>query len=122
MAAAALLSPRQRSGYEKDTYRLPTYVTSASTFAELRAEYEDTASYDVAADTDLCRRFIVACRLLLVRLQSRSKHGDAEVEMDPELISSQLDDAKAWLAGNDSTASTGGTPGLVRQLKVEGFR
>lgn len=101
---------------------MPTYVDSASTFAELRAEYEDTASYDVASDADLCRRFIVACRLLLVRLQSKSKHGDAEVEMDPTLIQGQLEEAKAWLSGNDATASVSTTPGSVRQLKVENFR
>lgn len=101
---------------------MPTYVTSYSTFDELKAEYKDTSSYDVASDVDLCKRFIVACRLLLVDLQSRAKHGNAEVEMDPSLIAAQLEEAKSWLAANDTTATTTANVGGVRALGVAAFR
>lgn len=101
---------------------MPTYVDSTSTWDELKAEYKDTSSYDVAADTDLCRRFIVACRLLLVDMQSRAKNGQVEAEMDPALIAEQLAEAKDWLAGNDATASVAVNVGGVRALGVETFR
>lgn len=101
---------------------MPTYVDSDSTFTELKAEYKDSASYDVAGDADLCKRFIVACRLLLADIQSRAKHGDAEVEMDPQIIADELAAAKKWLAGNDPTATSATNVGGVRALGVEAFR
>lgn len=101
---------------------MPVYVDSDSTFEELKAEYKNTSSYDVAGDVDLCKRFIVACRLLLVDLQSRAKHGGAEVEMDPSLIADQLDEAKSWLAGNDATATTTANVGGARVFGAENWR
>jgi len=101
---------------------LPTYMTSAHSWVEVCAEYEDCASYDVAADTDLCKRFIVAGRILLRRVQTRAKNGGGEVEMDPAQISAELKKAEAWLAGNDATATTAANSGGVRALGVEAFR
>lgn len=101
---------------------MPTYVDSSATWEEVCAEYEDCASYDVAADTDLCKRFIVAGRILLRRLQTRSKHGGGEVEMDPAQVSAELKKAEAWLAGNDAAAAPSVNVGGVRALGVETFR
>lgn len=101
---------------------MPTYVDSNATWDEVCAEYEDCASYDVASDPDLCKRFIVAGRILLRRIQTRSKHGGGEVEMDPAQVSAELKKAEAWLAGNDATATTAANTGGVRALGVECFR
>lgn len=102
---------------------MPVYVNSDSTWDELKAEYKDTSSYDVAADSDLCKRFIVACRLLLVDMQSRAKNGQVEAEMDPALIAEQLKEAKSWLAGNDPAATVSTNIGGVRVMRTEsGYR
>lgn len=101
---------------------MPTYVDSSATWAEVCAEYEDCASYDVAADTDLCKRFIVAGRILLRRIQTRAKNGGGEVEMDPAQISAELKKAEAWLSGNDPAATVAVNTGGVRALGVETFR
>lgn len=101
---------------------MPTYVTSAHSWEEVCAEYEDCASYDVAADADLCKRFIVAARILLRRIQTRAKHGGGEVEYDPAQISAELDKAESWLAANDATSTSATNVGGVRALGVETFR
>ena len=101
---------------------MPAYVDSTATWAEVCAEYEDCASYDVAADTDLCKRFIVAGRILLRRVQTRAKNGGGEVEMDPAQISAELKKAEAWLAGNDATATTAANTGGARVFGAESWR
>lgn len=101
---------------------MPTYVTSAHSWTEVREEYEDCASYDVAGDVDLCKRFIVAARILLGRLQTVANHGGGRVEMDPVQISAELKKAESWLAGNDTTATSATNVGGVRALGVATFR
>lgn len=100
-----------------------SYVTSANSWTEICAEYEDCASYDVSGDVELCKRFIVAGRILLRRLQTEVGHGDATVKQDPAQISAEVKKAESWLAANDAAATTATVNvGGVRALGVERYR
>lgn len=101
---------------------MPTYVTSAHSWTEVREEYEDCASYDVAGDVDLCKRFIVAARILLGRLQTVANHGGGRVEMDPMQISAELDRAQAWLTTNDTLSTPSVNVGGARVFGAESWR
>ena len=96
-------------------------ITSASTLAEVAAEFEDCAGYDVSNDAALCRRFIIACRFLLQRNPTEIAHGTGRVRIEPTAIQTMLSKAEDWLETNDTT-STGGPRGYVRYAGFREFR
>ncbi|MGA2032310.1 MAG: hypothetical protein ABSG68_08655 [Thermoguttaceae bacterium] len=76
-------------------------LNSASSLDDIRAAYADNASYAEDHDTGKCRRFITACRLLLLDLPKRASHGGTsaeEVELDLEVLRGEIQHAQSWLA------------------------
>ncbi len=87
-------------------------LSSASTTAQVLAAYADNCSYEEDASTSKCQAFITAVRLLLSPAHSlkRSVHGGRggnEIELSPELLRAELQDARQWLA-NQNAADSGG--------------
>jgi len=83
-------------------------LSSTSTYAEIQAEYLDTAGYDATGDVALARRFITACRYLILLSPQRSEHGDERIEFDRDRIKDQEAAAKAFVKAN-ATVSEGGS-------------
>ena len=77
-------------------------LSSTSTLAEIQAAYDDNGSYLEDASVAKARAFVTACQLLIRRTARRSRHGPAEVEVDVEQLRSDLREARAWLATNDT--------------------
>lgn len=82
-------------------------LSSSSTFDQIVAAYADNASYIEDGSVSKCKAFITACLLLLLKLPKRSGTREADTEMNPDLIRSELDKARDWLTANDPDA--GGT-------------
>jgi len=75
-------------------------LSSASTDAQVVAEYDDTASYFESEDAALARRHVTATLILLRRMGKRSRLQDFEVELDPQILREDLRETRAWLAGH----------------------
>lgn len=96
-------------------------LSSTSTTAEIKAAYDDNASYEEDGSATKARAFITACRLLLRRLPvqvGRSGRGSEEVRLDPDLLRRQLEDAQVWLASSPDASDLGG----VRHPSFANFR
>ncbi len=73
-------------------------LSSSSSIQEIHAEYADTASYAEDGDADKCKRFMTACRLLILKTPKRTgSRATSETEYTPELFMQQLQEAKTWL-------------------------
>lgn len=83
-------------------------LSSSSTLAQVKAAYDDNASYAEDASVTKAKAFLTACRILLRRLPARSKSGDgSEVELDVALIRKELEEATSWLSQNDLSGGGG---------------
>ena len=71
-------------------------LSSASTYAQIKAAYLDNASYAENKSTAEAATFITACRMLMLN-PSRTGHGKASMEFNLEMIQKQLQEARAWL-------------------------
>jgi len=81
-------------------------LSSVSTDAQVKAAYDDNASYAEDDSITKAKAFITACRILLRRIPKRGKLGSRqEFEFDPLMIQGELNDAKAWLS---TKAAAGG--------------
>lgn len=76
-------------------------LSSFSTFAEIEAEYMDTASYHETDDASLARRFVTACRFLLLKLPKALSSEPGAVNHNPELIRDELKSAKEFIDVHD---------------------
>ena len=86
-------------------------LTSNSTDAEVRAAYENNASYDINGSVTEAADFIQACRFLLLRMPEKaglSGGTGAFSEYKRELIRDMLSESRRWLQSNqtDTTART----------------
>lgn len=72
-------------------------LTAESTFAEVRAQYEANAAYDVNGSVAEAKLFVQACRIILVRRASRSGHGGEYLDYDMAALAKQLDKAVEWI-------------------------
>jgi hypothetical protein len=91
-----------------------------STLAEVRAAYDDNASYEEERSIEKTKAFITACRILLRRMpQGAGIGGGGYISLSPSTIRDELRAAQRWLASN-ATAADGG-PG-ARAFSIEGFR
>ncbi len=95
-------------------------LDSSSTLQEILDAYADNGSYGEEGSAAKGRAFCTACRLLLLQLPKRiaSGRGGEEVELEPELIERQLQQAKQWLDVNLDSAGSGRT----RYSDFSGFR
>lgn len=83
-------------------------LTSASTYAEVTAAYEDNCSYDLHNSAAECRAFIQAARILLRRMVDEGQHGDERYRDSYLKIKGELEKAEGWWQANDSTAAAVG--------------
>jgi len=74
-------------------------LTSSSTFADVKAAYDDNASYVEDDSATKAAAFVTACRFLLRQLPKLAMQGGTnQVQMSPELIRDEMRDAHQWLA------------------------
>lgn len=74
-------------------------LTSASTLDQVIASYADNASYQEDQDPGKARAFVTACRILLLKLPSKSAHGrGGSIELSVAEVRMQLEAAQRWLA------------------------
>lgn len=71
-------------------------LTSASTFAEVLAEYKDTANYEINASAAEARRHVVAIRYLLVEMPNVSTKGSNSVGFSKSELQEQLKSAEEY--------------------------
>ncbi len=81
-------------------------LTSASTFAEVEAEYRDTAGYRLSGSASLALRHAVAIRFLLLLVPSTSTKGANTVGYSMSLLEKQLADAEAYATHAPTTGRT----------------
>lgn len=96
-------------------------LSGSSTLAQVRAAYDDNASYEEDNSVSKCKAFITACRILLHRRPTQGQFEDGLVQFDQRLIQRELEDARAWLRSSETHSKpTGG--GLVKHLRFDGWR
>jgi hypothetical protein len=99
-------------------------ITSASTLAQVQAEYENNADFESPPSPAKAQAFIVACRYLLVRLPSNMDHasgsGRRAIQRNLEVIQGELEWARAWVATNGA-AGTAASAG-ARHFSFEDLR
>lgn len=93
-------------------------LSSASTDQEVWDEYDTTASYEEDASVAYAKRFITACRILLRRSPTQITTGGQSAVFDSQAIRQALDDARDWLASNNTSANGGS----VRHLSFRDLR
>ncbi|MDB5296849.1 MAG: hypothetical protein JWO31_2832 [Phycisphaerales bacterium] len=88
-------------------------LSSASTLAQVQAEYDDACGYFVDGDAALAKRFVVACMILLRKVPAETGTREAHVRYDPARVQQGLDEARAWLRSNAAGPGTG-NPSVTR--------
>lgn len=91
-------------------------LSSSSTDQEVWNAYDDNAAYDVDSSIAKAKNFIEACRILLRRRPNRVGVGSQSVDF--ESVRQELDDAREWLALNNTSANGGS----VRHLSFRNLR
>lgn len=96
-------------------------VSSASTFAEVQAEVEDTLDYAIDQSVAKCERFIRAAGIYLVRHSEEIRKDSHSVRDDYRRIEKLLDEAQDWYAANGGNASVAGDPEVIHG-SLRGYR
>jgi len=79
----------------------------------MKAAYADNAGYDEDDSPTMAKRFITACRLLLLYLPRSASKDSEQFELNPALIGEELKAAKRWLQqADDSDGASGGYKSL----------
>jgi len=92
-------------------------LSSSSTDAEVRAAYDDNASYEEDGSLAKAKAFVTAVRFLLRRQPKRFAAGGRdgeEIELDPRVLQDQLCSAQSYVAANSSTG--------IKHVSFEDFR
>lgn len=79
--------------------------------ATARAAYFDNAGYEENNSVSECQAFVTACRKLLAVPVTRTANGARdgnELELQPDLIRLQQDDARRWLAAAIAATNNAG--------------
>lgn len=95
-------------------------LTSASTDAQVWAEFDDNADYEASGSTGMALSFRTACRYLMRRRPTEIGRGNRSITM--ESLQQLYKDAGDWLALHPSTSSTANGGSRVRYLSMENFR
>ena len=72
-------------------------LSSQSTYVQIRAAYQDNASYLEDSSAVKARAFITACRLLIRHLPAKMVKGGDELDLDTRLLADQIADAQRFL-------------------------
>jgi hypothetical protein len=91
-------------------------LTSASTDAQVRAAYDNNASYEEDGSVAKAKAFITACRILVHRLPKRIQKSQDIVDLTVTEVQAELKAARQFVA---SSASSGGG---FRHFNVEDYR
>ncbi len=98
-------------------------LSSASTDAQVFAAYDDNASYSEDASVPKAKAFLTACRFLLRRMPKRAGSGNADLELNPDLIQEEMAQARTWLETNDTGDTSTSTAGpCVTRASLQNFR
>lgn len=98
------------------------YLTSTATLAEVKAQWENTTTYDLAADVTMCREHIQASRMLIARTADETRQGSSALRDNVAKYERAEKAARTWLAERDPDFAAGSAAGFVRVLSVEGLR
>jgi hypothetical protein len=93
-------------------------LDGTSTFDDALAEYRDTADWDLDGSVAKARRFVVACRHLLMRPSLAGK-GSSQVAFDHKQVRAELERAQTYVA---SAAAVGTGAASVRHVDLREFR
>lgn len=94
-------------------------LSSANNIGEIKAAYANNASYVEDGSPAKARKFITACRMLIMRLPKRVSVGGGqgeEVELEVRTLQDQIGDAQRFL----TTANVAAAP--TRCYSIEHFR
>lgn len=97
-------------------------LSSASTFDQVIAQYDDNASYDVNGSVSSCKLFVEACRILKRRRPTGVQADGQYMQYTPAAITEELNTALAWLSANDRSSATSSAAGSVRAYSLRGLR
>lgn len=81
-------------------------LTSASSDDDVRAAYEDNASYDEVGDVAMAKAFVVACRFIVNRGCAMVSTNGRTIQYSQELIQKQIEDARRWMVGQPTADGT----------------
>lgn len=99
------------------------YLTANSTDADVKAAYDNNASYDVEGSVEKARYFIQAVRLLIRRRPTAVTGPGGSGDLTLESLKDQENEAKRWLAAHDTTGTSAvGGAGYVTRADLRGFR
>lgn len=93
-------------------------LDSNSTDAEVRAAFDDAASYAELDDSSKARQFETACMVLLRREPQQGGRNGTAFTLDKQSIREELKRVRSWLSARG--ASGGGS--RSRHLSFENFR
>ena len=93
-------------------------LSSSSTDAQVWAAYDDNAAYDVDESVSKAEAFIEACRILLRRRPNQVSVDGTSTTFEAGAIQEALNDARKWLATNNTSANGGS----VRHLDFRNLR
>lgn len=93
-------------------------LSSASTDQQVWDAYDDNAAYDVDESVSKCQYFIEACRILLRRRPNQISVDGTSTSFEAGAIQKALDEAREWLALNNTSANGGS----VRHLSFRYLR
>jgi len=79
-------------------------LSSSSTYAQIEAEYLDTANYVASNSPSMARRHAVAIRFLLLRAPMESEKGSNRVRYDQQRWQIELEKAEGFARARDSAS------------------
>ncbi len=80
-------------------------IGSASTLAEVEAQYDDNASYFENNSVAEAKLFVTAAVMLKRRYASEKKHDSVSISRDVQVLNDEIRDARQFINNNDSTRS-----------------
>lgn len=95
-------------------------LSSTSTFAEVDAEYKDTASYRLSNDSTLALRHAVAIRFLLLLIPGNSTKGANSVSYSMSLLKDELEAAEDFATHAATTGRTNVIRADFRNMRAHG--
>lgn len=98
------------------------YLSATATLAEVKAQWENTSTYDLTVDLTMCKEHIQACRMLILRTVDETRQGSAALRDNVQKYQDALDAAKEWLTARDTTFAGDAGAGRVRIVSTAGIR
>lgn len=96
-------------------------LSSSSTIAQIKASYDDNASYEEDASVSKAKAFITACRLLIRQTPTELAKASGRVQIDVKLIQEEMNEARDFVSSYDTSDSSGADT-RVRHADFRNFR